>query len=240
MTANWVVPEDRPMDATVADRATAVHRALASETRQRIVDRLRSAGDPVDASRLADELDMHVTTVRSHLAVLERAGLVQSRPIHTGRPGRPAVAWAVSPQARDEGRVSNYRLLAQILIDGLADGSPVRDRSAWAQSLGERWAPRLLASMGLAEEPDALAAVHESFERLGFSPHSTASEMRLHACPFGELAVGHEDIVCDLHLGMARGMFREHDAEVDAGELTPFMEPSLCVLELVDRRTTKN
>ena len=82
---------------------------------------------------------------------------------------------------------------------------------------------------------EAVDVMHALFDAMGFEPATTRDEVRLHACPFADLAMGHEHIVCDLHLGMARGMLADLDADVGARELVSFAAPSLCVLSLERR-----
>ena len=77
--------------------------------------------------------------------------------------------------------------------------------------------------------------MHAAFEAMGFAPETTPDEVRLHACPFADLAMGNEEIVCDMHLGMARGMLDDLEADVAAEDLVPFAAPSLCVLSLQRR-----
>ena len=57
-----------------ASRSGDVHAALASPVRQQLLDLLRVSGTPTDAHQLAQNIGLHVTTVRFHLEVLRRAG----------------------------------------------------------------------------------------------------------------------------------------------------------------------
>jgi predicted ArsR family transcriptional regulator len=50
------------------ERSRTLHRALADERRQRIVDELGAASSGVDAHELAARLDLHANTVRRHPA----------------------------------------------------------------------------------------------------------------------------------------------------------------------------
>ncbi|MCP3811992.1 ArsR family transcriptional regulator, partial [Mycobacteriaceae bacterium Msp059] len=51
-------------DRVESDRA-------AGQQRQRVVDLLRAADNPVDARQIAETLQIHVTTARFHLSTLE-------------------------------------------------------------------------------------------------------------------------------------------------------------------------
>jgi DNA-binding transcriptional ArsR family regulator len=56
-----------------------VFHALGDPTRRAIVDRLSAA--PSSVSRLAEPLDITVTAVAQHLAVLEQCGLVKTQKV---------------------------------------------------------------------------------------------------------------------------------------------------------------
>jgi predicted ArsR family transcriptional regulator len=212
-----------------------VHRALASSTRRTLLEVLRHADDATDAEALASELDLHVTTVRGHLTLLEQAGLVTSTTVRSGRPGRPTTVYLATSRPPTPNRTAGYRLLAEVLVDGLASAPPTPDSSQWAHDVGARWGPRLIDRMGLRGTGSPTEIMHASFDAMGFEPETTPDDVRLHACPFADLAMGNEAIVCDLHLGMARGMLDDLDADVVADDLVPFAAPSLCVLSLGGR-----
>ncbi len=91
-----------------ADEA-AVHGALASPVRRRLIGLLGDAG-AASVSTLSDALDRHPNTVRSHLAVLTRIGLVELD------------AGADDGHARGRGRPARrYRLAAGAPITGGED-----------------------------------------------------------------------------------------------------------------------
>ena len=223
------------MSQTPHAPAQLVHRALASSTRRALLEVLQQADEPTDAGSLAAALDLHVTTVRGHLVLLEQAGLITSTTLHNGQPGRPTAVYLATSRPPTPDRTAGYRLLAEVLVDGLASGPPSTDPSEWAHDVGVRWGPRLIDRMGLRGTGTAPQIMHASFEAMGFAPETTPHEVRLHACPFADLAMGNEAVVCDLHLGMAEGMLDDLDADLAADELVPFAAPSLCVLSLRPR-----
>ena len=59
-------------------------------------------------------------------------------------------------------------------------------------------------------------------------------EIRLHQCPFLEVAQEHREVVCAVHLGLMRGMLDELDAPLEATRLDPFVEPDLCITRLAN------
>lgn len=212
--------------------APLVHQALASSTRRALLERLRQADQPLDATSLAEALDLHITTVRGHLSLLDRAGLVASTSVRSGQPGRPRTVYSAAPPTPTATTSAGYHLLAEILIDGVSSGPVSAEPSDWARELGRRWGPRLVDRMGLRGTGTPTEVLHASFEVLGFEPETTTQDVRLHACPFVDLAMGNEEVVCGLHLGLARGMLASLDTDVTATDLVPFAAPSLCILAL--------
>lgn len=72
---------------------TLAHRALADTSRVAILEELRRAREPLDVAQLTERVGLHRNTVRSHLAVLQRAGLVGGEVGKHEGPGRPRVVY---------------------------------------------------------------------------------------------------------------------------------------------------
>lgn len=223
------------MSDTAPAAGQVVHRALASPTRRALLDVLRGADGPTDAEALAVALELHVTTVRGHLTLLEQAHLVTSTTVRNGRPGRPTTVYLATSRPPTPDRTAAYQLLAEVLVDGLASSPPSTEPSAWAHDVGKRWGPQLVDRMGLRGTGPPADVMHAAFDAMGFAPETAEEVVRLHACPFADLAMGNEAVVCQLHLGMARGMLDDLGADMVAETLVPFAEPSLCVLSLQRR-----
>ena len=83
---------------------------------------------------------------------------------------------------------------------------------------------------------EAIEKLTAALAEIGFAPEAVAEEsgcqLRLHQCPFREVAERHQDVVCALHLGLMQGVLEQFRAPVTADRLQPFAEPSVCVAEL--------
>lgn len=86
------------------------------------------------------------------------------------------------------------------------------------------------AIAGLAQ----LAALEAHFDDLGFEPEGDADRLEVHLrrCPFLDLAHERPEIVCSVHLGLARGVLAQEGGPLTAEWLEPFVEPQHCVLHL--------
>jgi predicted ArsR family transcriptional regulator len=163
---------------------------------------------------------------------------------HNG-PGRPRLTFtAVAQQEREGGRRS-YRLLADMLAGFIADTSP--DAAAQAAELGRTWGRYLATRPAPAKrvtEEESLRELLHVLDDIGFSPllaeaDDQQPQVLLRHCPFLEVASAHGEVVCSLHLGVMQGVLVEQRAPMEATDLQPFVQPSLCVAHL-SRRDLSN
>lgn len=200
-----------------------------SGRRQEVVRVLRASRIPLSILAIAEELDVHPNTVRFHLDSLVGDGQVEQVESDQRGPGRPPRMFQAVRQM-DRGGIRHYRLLAEILIKGLA-AEP--DSTARAQAVGRVWGEGI-------ESPGAGVSVEESIEHLvgvleemGFDPERRETEgnqqVGLRHCPFLELAEGRPAVVCPIHLGLMRGALETWAAPVTVDRLEAFIEPDLCL-----------
>ncbi len=227
-------PDTSPIDLGkmgAAAQSGKIHRALADRHRARIVDELRAEPDGIDAHELAERLGLHPNTIRWHLGILADAGIVASRPESRSTPGRPRIVYALLEDT-DSGAEESYRLLATILTGALSqleEGSARAEiaGSAWGRYLVDRPPPHMPLS-----DADATREVVRLLAEQGFRPDGASSEIRMHRCPYAEIAPG---IVCAVHLGLISGALGELGSSLDVERLDPFVEPELCIARLRHR-----
>ena len=188
---------------------------------------LTDSEDPLGIAEIAERLDVHANTVRFHLDSLAESGQVRRVESSRGVPGRPAQLYSAVRRMSPEGP-RQFRMLAAMLARGLAG---VPDGSRRAREAGVA-AGHELAGEPADESADAADALVDFLDGLGFDPERTDSEIRLHACPFLELAERDSAIVCQAHLGLMRGAVRRWGSDVRVTGLTPFAQPDLCVARL--------
>lgn len=210
------------------------HRALAGQTRGRLLAALRATSRPLGLRELAAMVGLHPNTAREHLRLLVDAGLVTCELAPPAGRGRPGLRYSADPAATDVGDDPRpYAQLAAALADQLAGAEHPASQAVEA---GARWGRAVAAGMPpAATEPDALARILELLEQSGFEPEAparTGEPIRLHRCPFGRLAVDRQPVVCGVHLGLMRGALESLGAPLDATGLEPFVEPNLCLAHL--------
>jgi predicted ArsR family transcriptional regulator len=230
----------------MVQRTTSAARALASPSRVAILDALQRADRPLGVEELAAAADVHVNTAREHLERLRRAGFVDRSVEHRGTRGRPRVLWAAVD--RPAAATLDERFRGHLLRTVLEGYGPDARRSAEAaERAGEAWArehygPSRAPGPGdggatQAEAVDAwrqLAVLETHLEDLGLAPELDPDGRRVHLrdCPFLPLARARTEMVCSVHLGVARGVLACEDGPVRAERLEPFVGPGHCVLHL--------
>ncbi|MFI6448707.1 helix-turn-helix transcriptional regulator [Kitasatospora sp. NPDC050543] len=198
-----------------------VHRALAAPARRALLAALTEAAEPLDIRRLAELLDLHITTVRHHLTALVEAGLVEVRPQEASGRGRPRLTYVAAP-AREQ--LDAYRTLVDVLSAGY--GPAEAERSARAERAGRSWGAAEPGTGGtLADQVLAEAG------RWGFRPEAApdGSQVLLHGCPFLPNAQRHPEVVCSVHQGLLAAM-AERAGRPGALSLRPFSAPGVCAV----------
>jgi predicted ArsR family transcriptional regulator len=206
------------------------------QSRAHVFDLLRAAGSPAGVQEIADRAGLHPNTARFHLDALVDAGLAARAPKKRTAPGRPSMAYRAVEGGGPAGR-RRYRLLAEMLTSLIAGVMPKPGEAAaeagreWGRYLTKQ--PPPYQRLGAGEAVERLTA---TLEEIGFAPEAVAGrtryQLRLRRCPFREVAENHQDVVCQLHLGLMQGALAQMRAPVNADRLEPFAEPSLCIAYL--------
>ena len=218
----------------VSDEPPQTAAALASLPRRRLLELLGAAEAPTDAHELASATGLHLTTVRYHLDVLRRAGLVDSQSQRRASAGRPRTVYtAVRTREPDDG----YPTLVRMLATQLAD-TPEK-RADRAEKAGLAWAAALMADADrspAADLEEAARVVTGIFADLGFDPELAEEgkdrKILLRACPFRTAARANPEVVCSVHRGLLRGTLDRLGIPGTTVRLLPFVEPDLCLAHL--------
>ncbi|HEU0052770.1 MAG TPA: ArsR family transcriptional regulator, partial [Longimicrobium sp.] len=161
-------------------------------TRGRVVTLLRRSERTVN--ELADALGLTDNAVRTHLAALERDGLVEMRGVRRGG-GKPSHVYALTGEA-DALFPRAYGLVLKSLLDGLRARMPAHELDALVAETGRRLAAGLPRAEGGAEAR-AEAAVEVLAELGGMAEWTSAAgavAIRGFGCPFREAVQGHAEV----------------------------------------------
>jgi predicted ArsR family transcriptional regulator len=199
---------------------------------------LRSAERPVSAAEVAQTCGLHVNTARLHLDGLAEEGLAERITEVREVPGRPRILYSPRTVA---GGPHSYRLLAEMLA-GLVASS--KDAEPAALEVGRAWGRHLVERSAPSQRVDpreAVARLRRLLDGMGFLPEvrpaAEGGEVLLRHCPFREVAEGHTDVVCAIHLGVMQGALAEQRVPLEVTDLRPFVTPSLCVADLQTAQT---
>lgn len=201
------------MAATLQEQA----RALGDPTRHAIF-RYVAERPGVGVAELTEHFGLHHNAIRQHLAKLTDAELlVEGRAPVVGR-GRPRLAYRVHPAAESRwGPEGPYERLTVLLTEMLRTGDS-------AEVVGQRAGERAAGRDG-DDSDDPLAVVADAMARQGFEPtierDGDEAEIVLGRCSFATTALADPEIVCALHLGIARGVAAASGGRVVVDELIP-------------------
>jgi predicted ArsR family transcriptional regulator len=220
-------PHPRTGPASLSRAALAVLRSV-------------EATGPVSLAALVASTGSHENTLRDHLRALLDAGLVRRTTAPTVGPGRPA--WLYSAVPVQVGPVAEYAGLARTLAGVLhrTSDTPTED----AVAAGIAWGHELARAADAGPQADvddpartARKKVVALLDQMGFAPETDpdARSARLPRCPLLDAARAFPDVVCGVHLGIAKGALREHGADDADAALLPFSEPGACRLHLAGR-----
>jgi len=209
-----------------------IRRALADEHRVRILDELRARPEGVGVQELSVRFELHENTVRWHLGILDEAGLIDSRPEPSGKPGRPRMVYVLRPGVAEPGGRDEHRLLATVLTGSMAelpDGERrVEDSGrAWGRYLVDRPPPHVPTT-----DASAMRQIVALLDEHGFRPEPDGHEIRMHRCPFRELAETAPGVVCAVHSGLISGALTELHSRLEVQQLDAFVKPDLCIARL--------
>ncbi len=227
----------------------------------RILSALGRPGRSASVADLSETLGVHPNTVRTALAELRTAGLVErSRAAAEGR-GRPSFEYSLTVagrHAQPSGRAfREYRSLTEAFASHLAAGSP--DPSGDARAIGRTWGAALagedsatsgdsatggdsatsggaagsaLEGQTAAVRPGAEERVVDLLAELGFGPDPDPPGIALRTCPLLDLAREMPEVICQVHRGLVEGAMGHYGAPSDQVDLVPFAEVGACRLHL--------
>ncbi len=203
-----------------------------SQARAQVLETMQRSTSTATAGEVALQLGLHENTARKHLQGLADRGLLErTKRQPTGR-GRPASSYrALSQHAEPDARVRDYVGLASALARHIAATSSDPRRDAIAA--GEAWGAELaMDSRHDASTSDA--AVISLLDELGFAPDADGAStlIALRRCPLLDAVRAAPEVVCAVHLGLARGALAARGASAASVRLTPFAEVGACHLIL--------
>ncbi len=206
-----------------------------SRSRAAVLEAVEHADGLLSMTELSETTGLHANTLRAHLEALTGADLVRrERAAPEGR-GRPA--WLYRATSRGRTPITEYAGLATTLAATIHRTSD--DPTSDAVAAGTDWGHELARTAGRPDGDDDDAArrqVVALLDDMGFDPQVATdaehSAVRLRQCPLLDAARRYPDVVCGVHLGIAKGALQEYDADDSQVSLLPFADPESSLLHL--------
>ena len=244
------------MTSGSGDRASQVPRSSSelfteslglSPKQRNVLDALHEFPHGAKISELAESLDSHVNTVRSHLDELIAKDAVQVMPAPARGRGRPSYVFHVrSPKT--ETVAEEYVSLIGVLTNMLVDQDSLDEKTyARALEIGRQWAQTMndkVPAEGAADNEDPSALALESlFSRLrdlGFDPAPPAgdiesaegTDLELHACPLTVRGTRPHPFICAVHEGYLDFQAEGHVEPHLRLNLQPMSRPGVCSIKV--------
>ncbi|MEZ5142247.1 MAG: helix-turn-helix domain-containing protein [Acidimicrobiales bacterium] len=194
-------------------------RALGDPTRAALFRAVVDADEPLPVSTLAARVGLHANAVRPQLARLVAVGLLEELVDPIRRRGRPRHLYRPAPGAAESGSAGEgpYERLSLLLLEVLGTG-------ATPEEVGAAHGRALARRARTADDP--VAALEHELAVQGFGPRRVpttegSETIVLGTCPFGEAVRVAPEVICDLHLGLCRGV-----AEAVGGLRVTGLEPA--------------
>lgn len=234
---------ERPLGPK-AGRAEAV--APISKARAAILERLRQTDGSLSVEQLAAQTGQHANTVREHLEALAGDGYATKTAAPKEGRGRPA--WLYTAADMTAGPVG-YAALAAALANHLAanSASPAAEGEdagrSWARALGagsngERSGTERSGTERSGKTARRRVATALGQAGFGIQGNRDATELTLTTCPIVEAARENPDVVCAVHLGLAKELLSGSGLPEQDVKLLPFAGPGFCTLHLPVSRTS--
>jgi len=188
--------------------ATELGKAMSSRPRLQILDLLSRR--PMSIEELSREVALKTITVRHHVNMLKRIGLVEEYGEERRKIGRPVLRYKSTHKPMSiQYPKRQYELLSRSLVRGLIEGLG-RDKAKDAlrrigRDLGEHLAREITDRNRVVRwDLEALKrhVVQEHLSQVGAIPEivecdSKKLRFRMHNCVFFEVAREYPDLICD-------------------------------------------
>lgn len=173
-------------------KSTRWHQRFYDSTRGRVLTLLRKGSRTVD--ELAREIDVTDNAIRSHLAGLERDGLVAQRGRRKGA-GKPALLYELTEEAERLFPKAHETVL-RLLLDVLAEEQDPQEIERLLREAGRRLATGQATPAGDLET--RLRAATDAITELGGSAELVTDEdgytIQGFGCPLGAAVAGHPQL----------------------------------------------
>lgn len=193
-------------------------------TRERIIHILKRRGQ-ITVEELRRELGLTAVTVRHHLDILRRDGLVAPPEVrHRDSPGRPQYVYSLTRHANAL-FPKKYALLMNLLLDRLEDHASASETREILEEIGRQLAQEINLPAG-ADLETRLTAIVEFMNQMGYMARWEPADdegYRLHVsnCPYEKVARNHPQlcIIDQTLLTEVLGASLKHSSCISQGDL---------------------
>lgn len=196
--------------------------ASVQKTRRQILDILKQRGSAT-LEELARKIGLSPVTIRAHLSVLERDGLIASDEVR-GKVGRPHFVYTLSDKAQQH-FPATYHMAAHRFLQGFKEVASPEQMALLVERVAERWAAEKegrLAGKRLEERVAEVARIRtEEGAMTEWERFNGGYIIRQHHCTLSQIAQLHPE-VCETELEYIRrllgpGVSVEYETSISGG-----------------------
>ena len=212
------------------DEVRGAHASRLGPTRAEVFGYLQGLAAAAPLGAIAEAVGIHENTARFHLEALTASGLVERHIEHREVPGRPKVLFRAARISND----ASFESLAQVMVRHFAGG--LADRSERAVVAGVAWGEQVRSELVEADPTrEPLDRLVDGMAWLGYEPELVDGPepvLNLRPCPYASIANDDPDVVCQLHLGLMRGILGT-DQPWEVVSVEPWAGPTTCRVTLL-------
>ncbi|WP_339228118.1 helix-turn-helix domain-containing protein [Oceanobacillus sp. FSL K6-2867] len=199
------------------DNTLKVTNVLSDPTRYHIYQYIFREHRDVSVVEIANHFDVHPNVARMHLSKLEEINLVTTHFKRTGKGGRPGKMYQISEEVIELSFPSrDYKTLSSIALESLMELGEIGERALY--STGKKYGQQYIEDFqtdnySMLSSKDKLRMLEQATEELGLLPSFMYDEANntvrffVNNCPFKELVLKNQTVVCQMHYLFLKGMF---------------------------------
>ncbi|TQS74540.1 helix-turn-helix domain-containing protein [Ornithinibacillus gellani] len=177
---------------------------------------------------VAEQFDIHPNVARMHLTKLEDINLVISFAQKTGKGGRPSRMYRLSEQVIELNFPHrDYKMFSIIALETFAELGETGKQALYdtgrkyGMKVMERYQTPSLTNITVEEKIQILedaGLMLGMYPNFDYNPEKKSITFKVNNCPFKEIAVNNQAMVCNMHRYFLKGMFETLFTDIELVE----------------------
>ncbi|WP_284140396.1 MULTISPECIES: helix-turn-helix domain-containing protein [unclassified Virgibacillus] len=199
------------------ERTLKVTNVLSDPTRFNIYQYVIKKRKEVTVNEIAEEFGIHANVSRLHLSKLEDINLLVSYSQKTGKGGRPSRLYRLSNEVVELNFPHrDYKMLSAISLETFAELGDIGRKALY--DTGRKYGAKIMEryqtptttdltveqKLQILEDAGTMLGLYPDFT---YFPNKNTITFHVNNCPFKEVALKNQSMVCKMHNEFIQGMF---------------------------------